>query len=185
MMRPRRRRGAVLIWFAGAFLTMFSFTGLVAIDFGQVIYSRSEIKTVASDAALRGAREYLQDTSSEQAPLLMDEAAARAVVAEIVKSAQDLGAVRKARITSTTVTFQNNEPTNALWFEQPASQMRVPRVVVTISYEVPGLVMLDLGMALLGKRSEVVTGTIVASAVICVPGLNPDTLQGACQRTDA
>ncbi len=181
----RRRRGAVLIWFTGVFLTTFTFVGLISVDYGHVIYARSEIRAVATDAALQAARQYQEDPSSEQAPLLLDETAARDAVAAAVQSVTDLKILRKTTITATKVTFENNEPGNELWFEQPPSQMRVPRVVVSITYEIRDLSLLDLGLTLLGEADTTLSGTITASAVICLPGFNPDTLNGACQRSDA
>jgi len=181
----RSRRGAALLFFAGIFLLSAGFTGALAVDYGQVLFARSEVRTVAEDAAIAAAREYATGETLPVGALLLDETKATARAIEVLQSAVDQGSINRATYESVIVTFQNNA--TPLWFEDatPATA-RAPRVVVTVTYRVTDLLLMDLFEAVGSDGAKSAkTGTQVASAVICVPGLNPDTLDGACARSDS
>jgi uncharacterized membrane protein len=183
----RRRRAAALLFFAGVFLLSAGFTGAVSVDYGQILFARSEIRATAEDAAVAAAREYATDETLPVGALLLNEAQATARVQEAFDLAVSQESIRRAQVTSVTVTFENNATANATWFEGATqATARAPRVVVTVEYSVSGLLLMDLFDAVDGDGgSTIQTGTQVASAVICVPGLNPDTLGGACARSDS
>lgn len=183
----RTRRAVALLWFVMIFLITASFVGAIAIDYGQVLFARSQVRSVAADAALQAAKRYQVSDALPIGALLLDEDAARAAVNEVLDTAAAQGAVRKAKITKVSVRFENNGVENASWAvissENPDIKPVVPRVVVSVTYEVTDLALMDTFAAVSNGVKTVITTTIAQSAVICVPGMNPDTLHGACARS--
>lgn len=183
----RSRRAVVMLWFAMIFLATASFVGTIAIDYGQVLFARSQVQVVATDAALQASKSYQVSDSLPSGALLIDEEAARLTVQRVLDKAIEQGAIQKAKVTKLIVTFANNDPSNYAWAataaENPDSTPAVPRVSVSLTYEVTDLSMMDLFAAVSSGVKTVITSTITKSAVICVPGLNPDTLHGVCARS--
>lgn len=186
----RARRAVAMLWFAAIFLVVAGLIGGFAIDYGQVLFARSEIQSIADDAAIAAAREYYNAESMPQGTLLLDQTAAEARAKDLIQTALDNGSIKRTEFsvsTDVSVTFQNNEQDNGTWWDGAMpSTAKAPRVIVTVRYKVTDLMLLDLFSAVSGNGTKtVINGTYVGSAVICVPGLNPDTLDGACARSDS
>ena len=184
----RGHRAVAMLWFAAIFLVTSGLIGGFAVDYGQVLFARSEIQSITDDAAVAAAREYYDEELMPEGTLLLDEGRAAAQAKEVIQTALDNRSIRRTEFsvaTDVTVAFQNND--NGTWWDgATASTAKAPRVVVTVRYKVSDLMLLDLFSAIGGDGAKtVIEGTYVGSAVICVPGLNPDTLDGACARSDS
>jgi hypothetical protein len=194
--RARAHRGVVLIWFAGMFLATAGFTGALAIDYGKVLLIRSQVELVSQDAAVAAARAY-KTVGVDDGDLLLDDAAngkVDIVVDGIVQSAIDSGQLKNAtKIAWAWDVTQGANPdqysgqwwcTSAVRATCPVNPLPPPRVTVTITYKIGDLVMMDLFEATTpdGSKSSM-SGTSTSSAVICIPGQNPDTFKGSCARS--
>jgi hypothetical protein len=176
-----------MLWFVMIFLVTGSFVGALAIDYGQVLFARSQVQAVTTDAALRASKSYQVSDSLPSGALLLDEDAAREVVRQTMDLAVAQGAIQKAKILNVKVTFENNDPSNYAWAaiatENPTITPAVPRVYVAVTYEVTDLAMMDLFAAVSRGVKTVIVTTMTKDAAICVPGLNPDTVNGVCARS--
>jgi Flp pilus assembly protein TadG len=176
MSRFARPRAVVLVWFAGMFIATAGFVGAVSVDYGKVLLVKSEVESVAQDAAVAAARSY--DQAAATGALLLDARTATLTAQDIVTAAtvgKNLHGASNVKV-SVNVT----QP-DGFWWENGQAP---PRVTVTITYDVADLLLMDLFAATTpGGAKTLVSGTAVSSAVICLPGSNPDTLNGACVRS--
>jgi hypothetical protein len=194
--RARARRGVVLIWFAGMFLATAGFTGALAVDYGKVLLIRSQVELVTQDASVAAARAY-RVAGINDGDLLLDDAAngqVDTIVDGIVSSAVNSGQLKHAvNLAWSWDVTQGANPdqysgqwwcTSAMNPSCPVTPQPPPRVTVTITYQIGDLLMMDLFEATTPDGTKTsMTGKSTASAVICIPGQNPDTFKGTCTRS--